>query len=130
MNRISQGNWQVWKTQIFSDSRGKLGSIETKHLPFEPKRLFWLFEVSPGETRGNHGHFECNQFICCLSGHISLKICPPASASTVIELRAGESLFIPVRHWISISFQEAGTVCGVFADTDYDPTDVFDEPIA
>jgi len=129
MNRNRQGNWQVWQTEIFTDARGKLGSIEINKLPFAPKRLFWLFDVPLGETRGNHGHFKSNQFVCCFSGNINIEICAPALAPAFIVLCAGESIYVPVRHWMSIGFQQAGTVCAVFADTDYDPTDVFDEPI-
>ena len=130
MNSVPLGNLQVWETEIYSDARGKLGSIDINNLPFVPKRFFWLFDIPLGETRGNHGHFISNQFVCCLSGFITIEVCPPAKTSTLIELRAGESIFIPVRHWIRIAFLELGSVCGVFADTDYDPTDVFDEPIA
>jgi hypothetical protein len=130
MNRVPSGNFQIWETETFSDARGKLGSINIESLPFISRRFFWLFDIPVGETRGNHGHFKSNQFVCCLSGFITIEVFPPAMASTLIELRAGESIFIPVRHWIRIAFHETASVCGVFADTEYDPTDVFDEPIA
>jgi len=55
----------------FSDMRGSLtvGEIE-RDLPFEPKRFFMVFDVPTRETRGEHAHKRCHQFLICIKGSV------------------------------------------------------------
>ena len=46
---------------IHRDSRGTLVVAEFAPLPFIPRRLFWLLDITPGETRANHAHRVCEQ---------------------------------------------------------------------
>ena len=57
----------------FSDIRGSLivGDF-AKSIPFSVKRYFMVFEVPNAETRGEHAHRVCHQFIVCVSGSVSV----------------------------------------------------------
>ena len=51
------------------DERGNLSFIEgNKHIPFEIKRVFWIYDVPGGEVRGGHAYRESQEFIIALSG--------------------------------------------------------------
>jgi UDP-2-acetamido-3-amino-2,3-dideoxy-glucuronate N-acetyltransferase len=55
----------------FSDIRGSLSAGEfDKQLPFIPKRYFLVFDVPTQETRGEHAHKKCHQFLICVSGSV------------------------------------------------------------
>jgi len=53
----------------FLDRRGNLSFLETNnHIPFEIKRIFWIYDVPGGEVRGGHAYRESEEFIIALSG--------------------------------------------------------------
>jgi UDP-2-acetamido-3-amino-2,3-dideoxy-glucuronate N-acetyltransferase len=55
----------------FSDIRGSLSAGEfDKQLPFIPKRYFLVFDVPTQETRGEHAHKKCHQFLICVNGSV------------------------------------------------------------
>ena len=59
----------------FQDLRGSLCVAEIKStLPFEPQRLFFIFDVPSKEVRGEHAHRECHQFLICVKGSCTLVV--------------------------------------------------------
>ena len=53
----------------FLDARGNLSFVEEfKHVPFKIKRVYWIYDVPGGETRGGHAYNENQEFIIALSG--------------------------------------------------------------
>jgi acetyltransferase-like isoleucine patch superfamily enzyme/dTDP-4-dehydrorhamnose 3,5-epimerase-like enzyme len=57
----------------FADMRGSLAVLEqAKGLPFEAKRLFWVFNVPSRDVRGEHAHRECEQFLIAAHGALSV----------------------------------------------------------
>lgn len=55
------------------DDRGSLLFGEfAKNIPFEVKRFFSIYDVQNGQSRGNHAHKECKQFVMCISGEVDI----------------------------------------------------------
>ena len=49
--------------------KGNISFIENKnHIPFDVKRIFYLYDIPGGESRGAHSHYNCNQFLIAASG--------------------------------------------------------------
>jgi hypothetical protein len=51
-------NWKIYKQ--FIDTRGVLGVIDDRDIPFNIKRVFWITNVPEGQARGHHSHRECS----------------------------------------------------------------------
>lgn len=72
MHRPQAGIIQLPK---ISDPRGNLSFIESKHhVPFGIKRVYWIYDVPGGETRGGHAFKEQQEFIISLSGSFDVVI--------------------------------------------------------
>ena len=57
----------------FSDMRGSLTPLEFKNdLPFQPKRIFFVYGVDNALVRGEHAHRNCKQFLMAVSGSIAV----------------------------------------------------------
>ena len=55
--------------------RGNLTFIEnSEHIPFDIKRVFYLYDIPGGESRGAHAHKECHQFLIAASGSFEVEI--------------------------------------------------------
>ena len=60
---------QLIELPKIADPRGNLTFLEAgRHIPFEIKRVFYLYDVPGGETRAGHALRSCHQFIIAMSG--------------------------------------------------------------
>lgn len=58
---------------LVADLRGSLSAGEIgQHVPFEVQRYFLVFDVPSAETRGEHAHHQCHQFLICVSGSVAV----------------------------------------------------------
>jgi len=111
-----------------SDPRGNLTFIEGgNHLPFDIKRVFYLYDVPTGEGRGAHAHKNLNQFIVCLSGSFDVSIDDGKKRSLIHLNRPWKGVHIPPMIWASEINFDAGSVCLVMASDFYDESDYIRE---
>lgn len=62
-------NYKIMKLKAMVDERGKLIALENgKNLPFEIKRVYYIFDTSPKFDRGGHAHANLEQLMLCLAG--------------------------------------------------------------
>ena len=108
-----------------SDPRGNLSFIEgNKHIPFEIKRVFYIYDVPTAVSRGAHAHKECHQFVICLSGGLDVHLDDGHGNKHVIHLnKPWEGLHIPPYLWASEENFDSGTVYLVLTSLEYDPQD-------
>src|SRR5690349_7666473 len=79
-----------------TDQRGNLTFIEqSKHIPFEIKRVFYLYDIPTAEDRGAHAHKNLQQFIICLSGSFDVLLDNGAEKTKVHLNRPWKGLYIP-----------------------------------
>jgi hypothetical protein len=104
-----------------ADTRGNLSFIEGgKHIPFEIKRVFYLYDVPGGETRAGHALKKTEQFIIAASGSFDL-ILDDGKERTKIGLnRSWKGVYVPAMVWRElVNFSSAG-VCLALASNFYD----------
>ncbi|TLD81159.1 WxcM-like domain-containing protein [Helicobacter sp. MIT 11-5569] len=62
-------NYKILTMHAFSDERGKLVALESrKNVPFDIKRVYYIFDASPEFDRGGHAHTNLEQIMICLAG--------------------------------------------------------------
>lgn len=115
---------KIFELPKVADPRGNLTFIEGgRHLPFEIKRVFYLYDVPTGESRGAHAHRKLFQFLICLSGSFDVAI-DDGVEKTVLHLnRPWQGLMIPPMIWAAETNFDAGSVCLVLASEIYQRED-------
>lgn len=105
----------------FSDIRGSLSVGEFKRdLPFEPKRFFLVFDVPTQETRGEHAHKRCHQFLICTKGSVRV-LADDGERRDEFLLDAPEvGLHLPPMIWGTQYQYSRDAVLLVFASEPYD----------
>lgn len=106
------------------DPRGKLTFIEdSRHIPFSIRRVFYLYDVPTGESRGAHAHRELHQFLICMSGSFDVALDDGTRKATVHLNRPWKGLHIPPLIWAAEVNFDPGSVCLVLASALYDESD-------
>jgi UDP-2-acetamido-3-amino-2,3-dideoxy-glucuronate N-acetyltransferase len=106
------------------DPRGSLvwGQIGS-HLPFEPKRLWCIQEVPPGQARGNHGHHTLEELLICVHGTCSVALDDGAEREQVVLDAPDLGLYIPPLIWAMQHQFTPGAVLLVLSSDVYRPDD-------
>jgi acetyltransferase-like isoleucine patch superfamily enzyme/dTDP-4-dehydrorhamnose 3,5-epimerase-like enzyme len=114
----------LYQFQRIRDLRGDLtvGEFE-RNIPFIPKRYFVVFDVPSYETRGEHAHKRCHQFLICPSGSVSVVVDDGVSREEITLNKPNMGLLIPARVWGVQYKYSAGSALIVFASEYYDPDD-------
>jgi dTDP-4-dehydrorhamnose 3,5-epimerase-like enzyme len=106
------------------DPRGNLTFIEgNNHIPFDFKRVFYLYDVPTEESRGAHAHRNLHQFIVCLSGSFDVAIDDGEFQAKIHLNRPWKGLHIPPMIWAAEVNFDPGTVCLVLASDHYEESD-------
>jgi hypothetical protein len=107
-----------------TDYRGNLTFIEeNRHVPFDIKRVYYLYDVPGGESRGGHAHKILRQFIIALSGTFDVILDDGRERQTFSMNRAYNGLYIVPGIWRELDNFSTGSVCLVLASEFYDPED-------
>lgn len=102
------------------DNRGNLTFLESnRHIPFETKRVFYVYDIPSGEDRGAHAHYDLHQFIVCLSGSLDVKLDDGTRQRTVHLNRPWIGLHVPPMIWASEGNFDPNTVYVVLASDYY-----------
>jgi dTDP-4-dehydrorhamnose 3,5-epimerase-like enzyme len=106
------------------DERGNLSFIEElKHIPFEIKRTYLVYDVPGGEIRGGHAYIKQQEIIVALSGSFDVVIDNGLDKSVFSLNRSYTGLFIPAGIWRHMENFSTNSVCLVIASTIYNEKD-------
>ncbi|MCX7780186.1 MAG: FdtA/QdtA family cupin domain-containing protein [Negativicutes bacterium] len=109
-----------------ADPRGNLTFIESnRHIPFEIKRVYYLYDVPGGETRGGHAHKDLQQFIVAMSGSFDVILDDGYVRKAVTLNRSYFGLYLPRMVWRELVNFSSGAVCMVLASDFYDENDYY-----
>ena len=103
------------------DPRGNLSVIEKDIIPFEIKRVYYLYDVPSGAERGGHSHKQQKEFLIALSGSFDVILNDGEQEKTVTLNKPNQGLLIETEIWRELKNFSSGAVCLVIA------SDVFDE---
>lgn len=106
------------------DLRGNLTVGEfDKHIPFAPKRYFLVYGVPTEETRGEHAHIACHQFLIAVHGSVNVIADDGTSREEFVLDSNSRGLYLPPMTWGIQYRYSADAVLLVFASDFYDPAD-------
>ena len=109
---------------VIHDKRGNLTFVEGgKHIPFEIKRVYYLYDVPGGATRAAHAHKELQQLVIAMSGSFDITLDDGYAKKKVHLNRSYFGLYIPPMIWRDIDNFSSGSVCLVLTSEFYDETD-------
>lgn len=109
-----------------SNPKGNLTFIEaTRHVPFEIKRVYYLYDVPGGEARGGHSHKTLRQFIIAASGSFNVVLDDGRAREEFFLNRSYTGLYVPPMYWRELENFSSGSVCLVLASAFYDESDYY-----
>lgn len=109
-----------------ADPRGNLTFIENqRHIPFEVRRVFYLYDVPGGESRAGHALKTCHQFIIAASGSFDVILDDGDRRNRYHLNRSYYGLYVPPMVWRELDNFSSGSVCLVLASTPYSEEDYF-----
>ena len=124
MSRSTIQNCELIPLPKISDLRGNLTFIEgNEHIPFDIKRVFYLYDVPTGESRGAHAHHSLHQFLICLSGSFDVAVDDGVSKNVIHLNRPWSGLHVPPMIWAAEINFDPGTVCLVLVSDFFDEAD-------
>ena len=115
------------------DYRGNLAIIEKDVVPFEIKRVYYLYDVPSGAERGGHSHIEQQEFLIALSGSFDVILNDGKEEKIVTLNKPFEGLLITNGIWRELKNFSSGAVCLVVASDVFEEADYireFDEFLA
>jgi hypothetical protein len=107
--------------------QNRAGNITSVHnnveIPFATKRIFYLYDIPGGESRGAHAHKECHQFLIAASGSFEVLL-DDGNTKRIVQLnRPNIGLHIPSGIWASEINFSSGSICLVLASHGYNEQD-------
>ncbi len=106
------------------DPRGNLSFVEGgRHVPFTVRRVFYIYDVPGGETRGGHAHKECSIVLLALAGSFEVRLTDGFNERTVLLNRANRGVLIPPGVWDTMHEFTTGSVALALASHPYEEED-------
>jgi dTDP-4-dehydrorhamnose 3,5-epimerase-like enzyme len=109
---------------VADDGRGNLSVIEKDLIPYEIKRVYYLYDVPSDSIRGGHAHKELQQLLIALSGSFDVVLNDGINKEIISLNRPYTGLYIPSGLWRELENFSSGGVClslvsDVFKEEDY-----------
>ena len=98
-----------------------------RNVPFNVKRVYWVYDVPGGESRGGHSHKECKEFIIAVSGSFHVTLDDGTSKKTYLLNHPYQGLFVDTNTWRTLDDFSSGAVCLVLASEFYEESDYIRE---
>jgi hypothetical protein len=108
------------------DPRGNLTFIEgERHIPFPIRRVYYLYDVPGGESRGGHAHKQLQQFIIAASGSFDVLVDDGRQRKRFFLNRSYYGLYLPCMVWRELENFSSGSVCVVLASEVFEESDYY-----
>ena len=125
---ISVSNCSLIELPKIESRAGNLTSIHNSiEIPFDIKRIFYLYDIPGGKDRGAHAHIECHQILIAASGSFDVLLDDGKSKKLVTLNQPYNGLYIPPGIWASEVNFSSGSICLVLASHKYDEKDYLRE---
>lgn len=109
-----------------TDPRGNLTVVEGgTHVPFDIARVYYLYDVPGGESRGGHAHRELQQLIVAAAGSFDVIVDDGTETARFQLNRSYYGLYVPKLTWRELGNFSSGSVCLVLASMPYEEADYY-----
>lgn len=109
-----------------SDPRGNLTFIEgNQHIPFDIRRVYYLYDVPGGAERGGHAHKALSQLIIAMSGSFDVILDEGGAKKRFHLNRSYQGLYVCPMMWRELDNFSSGSVCMVLASNIYEESDYY-----
>ena len=105
--------------------RGKLSVVEKEIIPFDIKRVYYLYDVPSDAYRGGHAHKNLIQFMIPLSGSFEVMVDDGNNKTKIMLNKPHKGLLIPKGIWREMDNFSSGAVCAVLASDYFEEEDYF-----
>lgn len=120
---INETNMELIDIPKITDPRGNLSVVEADVIPFEMKRVYYLYDVPSGAERGGHSHKELYEFLIALSGSFDVVLNNGTDTKKITLNKPNQGLLIKPGTWRELENFSSGSVCLVVASDVYKEED-------
>lgn len=114
----------IFQLPKITDARGNLTFLQYPGLsPFDIKRVFYLYGMPEGSTRGGHAHVEMKEMIIAVAGSFSVKVFDGEGWESFTLDRPDVGLYLPPLFWRELTDFTPGAVALTLCSTLFDPVD-------
>ena len=117
---MKKGGARIIEIPKVHEKRGKLAVIEKGMIPFQVKRVYYLYDIPTHAKRGGHAHKKQESFIVALSGSFDVIVDDGVTKERIMLNNPNKGLYVPTRIWREIENFSSGSVCLVLASTEFD----------
>lgn len=116
-------NYKIIDIPKINNIKGNIGVIENDTIPYEIKRVFYLFDVPSGAKRGGHANKKTNQVLIAISGSFDVVLKDGKSKEIITLNRPDKGLLIKNNIWRELENFSSGSVCLVLASEEFSEDD-------
>jgi dTDP-4-dehydrorhamnose 3,5-epimerase-like enzyme len=107
-----------------ADERGCLSFVEGgRHIPFDIRRVYYIYGLSAGAARGGHAHRECERVLIPIAGEFVVWLDDGRQRSRVVLDDPAVGLYVPAMVWLDLTDFQPGSVCLALASSLYTEAD-------
>ena len=119
---------KLFNLRSFIEHDGNLVPIESRHdIPFDVKRIFYVYGVKDQDDRGKHSHHKTKQVLICLNGEVKVVCDDGKNRKSYILSKPTQALYIPEMIWDEQTYKSKDSVLLVLANTHYDINDYIED---
>jgi oxalate decarboxylase/phosphoglucose isomerase-like protein (cupin superfamily) len=116
-------NYKIIDIPKINNKSGNIGVIENKTIPFDVKRVYYLFDIPSGAKRGGHAHKKLKQVLIAISGSFDVVLKDGNSKEIITLNRPDKGLLIENNIWRELENFSSGSVCLVLASEEFSEDD-------
>jgi oxalate decarboxylase/phosphoglucose isomerase-like protein (cupin superfamily) len=116
-------NYKIIDIPKINNAKGNIGVVENDTIPFDVKRVYYLFDVPSGAKRGGHAHKKLKQVILAISGSFDVVLKDGKSKEIITLNRPDKGLLIENNIWRELENFSSGSVCLVLASEEFSEAD-------
>ncbi len=116
-------SYKIIEIPKINNTKGNIGVIENDTIPFDIKRVYYLFDVPSGAKRGGHAHKKLKQVLIAISGSFDVVLKNGKSKEIITLNRPDNGLLIENNIWRELENFSSGSVCLVLASEEFSEDD-------
>lgn len=116
-------SYKIIEIPKINNTKGNIGVIENDTIPFDVKRVYYLFDVPSGAKRGGHAHKKLKQVLIAISGSFDVVLKDGKTKEIITLNRPDKGLLIENNIWRELENFSSGSVCLVLASEEFSEED-------